>query len=174
MVHNVTRRDAQAVNPSWPGDDPDCLLILQRFNNSIVARERKRCTIVGTYDRGFLMTKSQRCPRQVTTLARYNGAVPVARGNRRAQGDQMERLLGSLDALKTEQSIRERVLSEARRTYKQFVDDSFLQDWAARAVDELWTESIKVKTFVPVLALRRIRDAIESQESTEISRFPVA
>lgn len=86
----------------------------------------------------------------------------------------MDTLLGSADALKTADGVRARVLSEARRTYSQHVDDSFLVDLSTRAVDELWSESIKVKSFVPVLALRRIRDVIESQESTRIGRFPVA
>jgi hypothetical protein len=86
----------------------------------------------------------------------------------------MDTLLGSADALKTASGARERVLSEARRAYSQVVDDSFLQDLSTRAVDELWTESIKVKNFVPVLALRRIREVIESQESTGVGRFPVA
>ena len=86
----------------------------------------------------------------------------------------MDTLLGSADALKTADGVRARVLSEARRSYSQLVDDSFLQDLAASAVDELWTESIKVKSFVPVLALRRIREVIESQESTGVGRFPVA
>ena len=86
----------------------------------------------------------------------------------------MDTLLGSADAFKSEDGVRARVLSEARRTYSQLVDDSFLEDLTARAVDELWTESIKVKSFVPVLALRRIRDMIESQESTGVGRFPVA
>jgi len=98
--------------------------------------------------------------------------LPVATGG--VQGDQMDTLLGSSDALRTVDGVRDRVLSEARRTFSQLVDDSFLEDCAARAVDELWTESIKVKTFVPVLALRRIRDVIESQESTGVGRFPVA
>jgi len=98
--------------------------------------------------------------------------LPAATG--RVQGDQMDTLLGSADALRTPAAVRARVLAEARRTYCQLVDDSFLEDWSARAVDELWTESIKVKSFVPVLALRQIRDAIESQESTEVGRFPVA
>ena len=86
----------------------------------------------------------------------------------------MDTLLGSADALKTADGVRARVLSEARRTYSQLVEDSFLVDLSARAVDELWTESIKVKSFVPVLALRRIRDVIESQDSTRVGRFPVA
>jgi hypothetical protein len=96
--------------------------------------------------------------------------LPAATG--RVQGDQMETLLGSADALKTPAAVRARVLSEARRAYSQVVDDSLLEDWADRAVDELWSETIKVKTFVPVLALRRIRDVVESQDSTGVGPFP--
>jgi hypothetical protein len=75
----------------------------------------------------------------------------------------MSTLLGDSEALKTPGAVTARVLADARRSYSEFVDDSFLEDWSRRAVDELWTDSIKIKSFVPVLALRRIRDVVEAQ-----------
>jgi hypothetical protein len=83
----------------------------------------------------------------------------------------MATLLGDADALKTPGAVTARVLADARRSYSEFVDDSFLENWSRRAVDELWTESIKVKTFVPVLALRRIREVVEAQNPAEVSHI---
>jgi hypothetical protein len=87
------------------------------------------------------------------------------------QGETMSTLLGDAEALKTPGAVTARVLADARRAYSELVDDSFLETWANRAVDELWTETIKVKTFVPVLALRRIREAVEAQGPTEASHI---
>jgi hypothetical protein len=88
----------------------------------------------------------------------------------RVQGEKMATLLGDAEALKTPGAVADRVLADARRSYSDSVDDSFLQDWSRRAVDELWTDSIKVKNFVPVLALRRIRDVVEAQDPAGASR----
>jgi len=83
----------------------------------------------------------------------------------------MSTLLGDADALKTPGAATARVLADARRSYSQFVDDSLLVTWAHQAVDELWSETIKVKTFVPVLALRRIREVVEGQSPAESSHI---
>ena len=42
----------------------------------------------------------------------------------------------------------------------------FLELCAREAVADLWQDSIKVKTFVPVLALRQIREAVEHRRLT--------
>jgi hypothetical protein len=54
-----------------------------------------------------------------------------------------------------------RVLADAKRTFRDVTDEVFLERIAQEAVDELCQDSIKVTTFVPVLALRRVRDRLE-------------
>ncbi|MFL5760172.1 MAG: hypothetical protein ACJ789_10555 [Thermomicrobiales bacterium] len=83
----------------------------------------------------------------------------------------MSTLLGDSDALKTQGAASARVLADARRSYSEVVDDSFLEAWSHRAVDELWSESIKVKNFVPVLALRRIREVVEAENPEGVSQI---
>jgi hypothetical protein len=53
-----------------------------------------------------------------------------------------------------------RVLADAKRTFRDVTDEAFLERIAREEVDELCQDSIKVTTFVPVLALRRIRDRL--------------
>ena len=54
-----------------------------------------------------------------------------------------------------------RVLVEAKRLYQGVADDVILEQYASEAVAQLWTARIKVTTFVPLLALRQIRDALD-------------
>lgn len=54
-----------------------------------------------------------------------------------------------------------RVMSEARRVYGTSIDDGLLARCVDQAVAGLWTESTKVTTFIPVLALRDVRDMLE-------------
>jgi hypothetical protein len=56
-----------------------------------------------------------------------------------------------------------RVLKDARRAYGDKVEVEQLQMYAEAAVAVLWRDSIKVTTFVPVLALRLIRDMLENR-----------
>lgn len=58
--------------------------------------------------------------------------------------------------------VTERVLDEARRTYEG-MDSGVLERVVNQAVSDLWTDSILVTSFVPVLAMRRIREVVESQ-----------
>jgi hypothetical protein len=59
---------------------------------------------------------------------------------------------------KTAQSITARVLAESRRTYGATVDDSTIQFWVASVLSVLLTEQTRVTQFVPVLAMRDIRE----------------
>lgn len=59
---------------------------------------------------------------------------------------------------KTRQSISVRLLAECRRTYGSSVDDGTIQSWVALALSTLLTEQTRVTQFVPVLAMRDIRD----------------
>ena len=59
--------------------------------------------------------------------------------------------------------VTERILDEVRRTYDGF-DGAYLERVVHEAVADLWTDSIQVTTFVPVLAMRQIRDVLEARE----------
>jgi hypothetical protein len=56
-----------------------------------------------------------------------------------------------------------RVAAEAMTTYGDQTDPSELERYAREAVDELWVDGIKVATFVPILALRRVREKVEAR-----------
>jgi hypothetical protein len=51
------------------------------------------------------------------------------------------------------------VVDDAKRLY-QLADDAALEQCARQAVAELWGDSIKVTAFVPLLALRRVRETL--------------
>ena len=59
---------------------------------------------------------------------------------------------------KTAQSITARVLAESRRTYGATFDDSTIQFWVTSSLSTLLTEQTRVTQFVPVLAMRDIRE----------------
>lgn len=73
----------------------------------------------------------------------------------------MEQLSGQRDALRSITAVKVRVASDAKRAYQQINDDAFFERCADSAVDELWPSSVKVTTFIPVLAMRRIRDMVD-------------
>jgi hypothetical protein len=80
----------------------------------------------------------------------------------------MDTLLGQSESVRTPASMTARVLADAKRTYDGVVDDAVLERFAREAVDELCGDSIKVTTFVPVLAMRRVRDLLDAGQSTAI------
>ena len=55
----------------------------------------------------------------------------------------------------TPDEMVERVVNDARRSYDD-IDEDTLSLWAENAVTELWGDSVKVTSFLPVLALRKI------------------
>ena len=57
--------------------------------------------------------------------------------------------------------VTERVLDEARRAFSN-LDAAVLERVVAEAVAEVWGDSIQVTRFVPVLAMRRIRESVET------------
>lgn len=63
----------------------------------------------------------------------------------------------------TPEDMAVRVLKDARRAYGDEVEVEQLQMYAEAAVADLWRDSIKVTTFVPVLAMRLIRDMLENR-----------
>lgn len=76
----------------------------------------------------------------------------------------MESLLGQHESLKTPEALTRRVVIEARRAFDGVADEAEIELCARNAVTELWGDSIKVTTFVPVLAMRRIREIITAPE----------
>ena len=75
----------------------------------------------------------------------------------------MEGFGGQSDTISTPASMTARVLNDARRAWGQEVDAPELERYAREAVADLWRDSIKVRTFVPVLALRQIRDMLDQR-----------
>lgn len=76
----------------------------------------------------------------------------------------METLSGQQETMKSEDAVTRRVIIEAKRTYESVADEEFLEQCAMHAVKELWQDSIKVTTFVPVLAMRRVRESVDQQK----------
>ena len=68
---------------------------------------------------------------------------------------------------KTSQAISARVLAECRRTYGSVADDSTIQVWVSSALSSLLTEHTRVTQFVPVLAMREIREQASTYNSRE-------
>lgn len=58
----------------------------------------------------------------------------------------------------TAQSITARVLAECRKTYGSTIDDNTLQSWVTSTVNALLGDQTRVTQFVPLLAMRDIRD----------------
>ena len=65
------------------------------------------------------------------------------------------------------QTISARVLAESRRTYGTLVDDVTIQFWVSSALSTLLTEKTRVTQFVPLLAMRDIRERANGHVSTE-------
>ena len=56
--------------------------------------------------------------------------------------------------------MSDRVVADAKRLYGGLVNDVVLEQRAREATAEMWSDSIKVTHFVPVLALRRVREKL--------------
>jgi hypothetical protein len=65
--------------------------------------------------------------------------------------------------------MSDRVVADAKRLYGSLVNDVVLEQRAREAMAEIWTDSIKVTHFVPVLALRRVREMLA--EAGEFTPF---
>lgn len=61
----------------------------------------------------------------------------------------------------TPESMRTRVLAEARRSFADGISDADLERCVDLAVADVWTEQTRVTSFIPVLALREVRLLIE-------------
>ena len=63
----------------------------------------------------------------------------------------------------TQEAVTARVSRDATRIYGDTIAEETLAYWASSAVAELWGESVKVTTFLPVLALRMVGTQVKSQ-----------
>ena len=66
--------------------------------------------------------------------------------------------------------MSDRVVADAKRLYGSLVNDVVLEHHAREATAEIWTDSIKVTHFVPVLALRRVRETLAEAGELASSR----
>ena len=73
----------------------------------------------------------------------------------------MESVLGNGNA-PTAASVAEKVVADAQRSFAAGVDATLLERQVHEIVAQLWTESTKVKTFIPVLALRDLRNRLDN------------
>jgi hypothetical protein len=145
------------------------VLILRRFNNST---RKLQCTDTEHSDaatRDWLRVVA------CESILRFDLTVDIELACRpkgvkssksTGRGVNMDTLLGSKDSLKSKDAVTRRVTSDAKQAYGRLVDDAFLELAAYNAVLELWRDSIKVTAFVPVLAMRRIRETVDAQISS--------
>jgi hypothetical protein len=59
--------------------------------------------------------------------------------------------------------MSDRVVADAKRLYGSLVNDVVLEQHAREATAEIWTDPIRVTHFVPVLALRRVREKLAAE-----------
>jgi hypothetical protein len=74
----------------------------------------------------------------------------------------MDSLLGQSESVRTPAAMTARVFADAKRAFSGMANEADLERIARDAVDDLCGGSIKVTTFVPVLAMRRVRDLLEA------------
>ena len=80
------------------------------------------------------------------------------------EGMDVENDRGQVGSLTTPAAMTRRVLIDAKRAFGDRVDEPVLERYAEAAVTDLWRDSIKVTSFVPVLALRHIREMLDQGE----------
>jgi len=72
-------------------------------------------------------------------------------------------LVAQNESLSNPAAMTARVLTDARRAFPNVADGPDLERYAHAAVADLWGDSIRVRSFVPVLALRQVRDMLEGR-----------
>jgi len=77
----------------------------------------------------------------------------------------MDSVFGQQDALSSSDTVAARVTLEAIRAFSTVADEGTLSRYATTAVGDLWHDTIKVKTFVPVLAMREVRAMLERRDT---------
>lgn len=83
----------------------------------------------------------------------------------------MESARGHQSAM-TPSAITARVVTDAKRAFSSLRDDAQVERVARQAVDEFWQDQVKVTAFIPVLAIRRVRDLLEQQSGNTSATTP--
>lgn len=76
----------------------------------------------------------------------------------------MDQFAGRGETLQSATSLIDRVTVDAKRQYGAVIAPLVLERYARVAVETLCTEATRVRSFVPVLAMRQIRDMLSSSE----------
>ena len=63
----------------------------------------------------------------------------------------------------TPATMADRVTSDAQRHFGHLAESAVLEQCAQAAVADLWQDSIKVTRFVPLLALRQVKEMLEAR-----------
>lgn len=72
-------------------------------------------------------------------------------------------------------SVEARVVRQAMLAYRHQVDPSLLEQWSREEVGRLWGDGVRVTTYVPMMALRRIRERLRAdQRNRALRAAPVA
>jgi hypothetical protein len=66
----------------------------------------------------------------------------------------------------------DRVTRYALRFYRGEADEETLTRWAEEAVAHVWGSGVQVSGFVPMLALREVRERVRAARETESSTRP--
>jgi hypothetical protein len=74
----------------------------------------------------------------------------------------MEGFLGQRESTKSPAAMTARVAADAKRAFHSRADDVVIDHYVRQAVDEFSLDTVRVTTFVPVLALRRVRELLEA------------
>jgi hypothetical protein len=76
---------------------------------------------------------------------------------------------GADEASQDRAAITARVVSDARRLFRDVADDALLERCVRQTVADLWSGSIRVTSFVPVLALREVREVLAGAAREPVS-----
>jgi len=80
----------------------------------------------------------------------------------------VNQFVGRNDVPESATTLIDRVALDAKRQYGQDVDPALLERYARLAVETLCTESTRVRSFVPVLAMRQIRDMLSTTGDSQV------
>ena len=73
----------------------------------------------------------------------------------------MDDLLSESGSVNNCSGMTVRVIRDAVRYFGPDVDRHSVERFATRAVADLWQEPVRVKTYIPVLAMREIRAMLD-------------
>ena len=79
----------------------------------------------------------------------------------------MHSMIEGQESTLSAESVTNRLVIDAKRDIGAGADDQFLEYCARAAVREVWHDSVRVTTFVPVLAMRRMREMVSSRDDVD-------